>query len=133
MKSTAEFHPVVFRCFNQSNIMSGMGQDSHRYLRAWRLHRHLTQDQVVDRLAIHEDTKLPRSKAQLSKVENGNSPYSQRLLEALADIYQCETWELLGRDPHKQGQVIDLLAVLDEQERERTLAFIESLKAARAN
>jgi transcriptional regulator with XRE-family HTH domain len=101
--------------------------ESQRYLRTWRLYRHFTQDQVVDRLAFLDDEKLPRSKAQLSKVENGKSPYSQRLLEALAEIYDCEAWELLGRDPNKKGEVVDLLPYLNEGQLEQVAAYISGL------
>lgn len=107
-----------------------MGFDSHRNLRPWREYRNLTQDQVVDRLVAHEDDKLPGSKAQLSKIENGKSPYSQRLLEALADIYSCEPWELLARNPFKEGEVVALFGGLSAEGRAQARAYIEGLKDA---
>lgn len=106
-----------------------MAHDSHKYLRIWREHHGYTLDQIVDRLVIHEDKKLPQSKAQLSKIENGKSPYSQRLLEALSDIYGCETWELIGRHPEKEGEVVDLWQTLSDRNRDRALAFIQGLNA----
>ena len=130
MKSTPEFHPVAFPCFTVANTMARMAEGSHKYLRVWREHRHLTQDQVVDRLSMHEDKKLPTSKPQLSKVENGHSPYSQRLLEALSDIYACETWELLGRDPRKENEVIDLWSRLTERDQAKAAAYMEGLTEA---
>lgn len=104
-----------------------MERETHRYLRLWREKRGLTQDQVVDRLVIHEDEKLPRSKAQLSKIENGKSPYNQRILEALGDIYDCKVWELVGRDPTKEGEVLDMMRPLDERMRQRVAAYIAGL------
>lgn len=85
----------------------------------------------MDRLAIHEDEKLPRSKAQLSKIENGKSPYSQRVIEALAEIYSCEPWELLAKDPNKEGEVAPLFSRLDDAQRERARAYIAGMVESR--
>lgn len=104
--------------------------DERIYLKQWREHRHLTQDQVVDRLAVHEDGKLPKTVASLSRIETGNQPYSDRLLCALADIYNCEKWELIGRDPTKEGVVIDMVRRLDQKKQEQVAAFIKGLEAA---
>jgi transcriptional regulator with XRE-family HTH domain len=108
-----------------------MAFDSHRNLRPWREYRRLTQEQVVARLEIHEDPKLPTSRAQLSKMENGKSPYSQRLLEALAEIYDCDAWELLARNPFKEGEVVYLSTRLTDADKERAKAYIDGLNQAR--
>lgn len=97
------------------------------YFREWRKYRHLTQAQVVDRLAVHDDDKLPRTAASLSRIETGDQIYTQRILEALADIYDCEAWELLGRDPAKENRVIDMVARLDENRQKQIEAFIIAL------
>ena len=99
------------------------------YLKEWRKHRHLTQDQVVNRLAIHEDPNMPKTNASLSRLENGKQPYSQRILEALAEIYECEAWELIGRNPFKGGEVIDMVARLDERKRAQLVAFLVAIEA----
>lgn len=101
--------------------------NSRIYLKSWRKHRGLTQDQVVNRLEIHEDPAMPKTTASLSRLENGKQPYSQRVLEALADIYTCETWELLGRDPTKGGVVVDMVAHLDERRQAQVAAFLAAL------
>jgi transcriptional regulator with XRE-family HTH domain len=87
------------------------------YLKEWRKHRHYTQDQVIDRLAAFDDPLLPGTAASLSRIENGKQPYSQRIIEALADVYQCSPGELIGRNPAVEGDVIDMLARLSEQQR----------------
>ena len=46
------------------------------FLKEWREHRQLTQEQAADRLNI--------SRALLSKIENAKSPYSQGFIEAAA-------------------------------------------------
>lgn len=98
------------------------------YLKQWRKHRGLTQEQVVDRLALFDDPLLPQTAASLSRLENGKQPYGQRILEALADIYECEPDHLIGRDPSKEGEVIDLWTRLTEQQRKQARAVIEALQ-----
>lgn len=97
------------------------------YFKQWRKFRHFTQDQVVDRLAAFDDPQLPQTAASLSRIENGKQPYSQRIIEALADIYQCEPHELIGRNPEVAGEVIDLLGRLDEAQRRQVKVIIEAI------
>lgn len=99
------------------------------YLKQWRKHRNLTQDQVVDRLLIMEDPQLPATAASLSRLENGKQPYGQRILEALAEIYQCEPDHLIGRDPTKAGEIIDLWQRMTLEQRNRARAVLQALNA----
>lgn len=101
-----------------------MGQT---YLKHWRKHRGLTQDEVLNRLAVFDDDKLPQTGASLSRIENGKQIYTQRTLEALAEVYQCEPHDLLGRNPEKEGQVIDMLARLSESQMRQIGVIIEAL------
>lgn len=61
------------------------------FLRHWRKHSGKTLEQVADHLHM--------THGQLSKIERGQQPYNQALLEALADLYMCEPADLLIRDP----------------------------------
>ena len=66
------------------------------FIRQWRAHRGLTIEALADRVA----TKLGRfTHASLSRIERGKQPYSQPILEALADALRTDTWSLLHRDP----------------------------------
>lgn len=103
--------------------------DKRIYLKEWRVHRRLTQEQVVNRLAILDSDDVPKTNASLSRIETGKQPYSPALLAALADIYDCEAWELIGRDPTKEGVVIDMLRRLDEKKQAQVAAFIKGLEA----
>ena len=100
------------------------------YLREWRKHRKLTQDQVIDRLTALDDQQLPQTGASLSRLENGKQPYGERILEALALIYECQPWELIGRHPDKAGEVISMFDTLNERQKAQAVAVIEALKAA---
>ncbi len=97
------------------------------YLREWRTHRQLTQKQVVDRLSALNDDKLPATEASLSRLESGKQPYSQRVLEALADIYACDPPDLIGRNPEKAGDVIDMWQRMNEMQRAQATAVIQAL------
>lgn len=68
--------------------MRGYGKT---YLRAWRQHRGKTLVQVAEQLHM--------THGQLSKIERGEQPYNQGLLEALSDLYSCQPADLIMRDP----------------------------------
>lgn len=100
------------------------------YFKEWRKFRGLTQEQVVDRLAMLEDPLIPQTAASLSRLENGKQPYTQRINEALAEVYQCEPDHLIGRNPFKEGEVIDLVRLLDERQRRQAVALLQALREA---
>jgi len=104
--------------------------NSRFYFKEWRKHRGLTQDQVIDRLVAVDDPALPQTAASLSRIENGKQPYSQRILEALADVYSVEPFELLRSNPEKDGDVVDLLQIMDERKREQAKAVLQALAAS---
>lgn len=122
---------MALRDYIPCRIIAGM-TDRRIYLREWRKKKGLTQEQVVGRLAIHEDPNMPSTNASLSRLENGKQPYSQRVLEALADIYECDAWELIGRDPTKAGLVVDMVRHLDAKRQAQLVAFLNALEAGDA-
>ena len=64
----------------------------HRtFLREWRLYRGLTLEQVGKRIEREHST--------LTRMETGQSAYTQHTLEGLADVYQCSVTDLLSRNP----------------------------------
>ena len=69
------------------------GAKRHRrtFIRDWRQSRGLTLEQVANRIGI--------THASLSRIERGLQPYSQPLLEAIADALQTDPASLLTRDP----------------------------------
>lgn len=99
---------------------------SRQYFREWRTHRGMTQAQVVGALELMGGD-LPATAASLSRLENGKQPYSQPILEALADIYQAEPAALLERNPLKEGEVIDFWAALDERQRVQVMAIAKAV------
>lgn len=62
-------------------------------IKAWREHRGLTQQAVADRIGT--------SKPTISRVERSVVPYTQDLLEALADLLLTSPQDLLAKDPEE--------------------------------
>lgn len=127
-----DLHPAAFKNYAGCRMLDGMAE--HRiYLREWRKKTDLTQKQVVERLSYYDDPLLPQTEASLSRLETRKQPYSQRILEALADIYDCEPHELLGRNPLIDSQVIDMVARLDGRRQAQIAAFIQTLESPAFN
>jgi transcriptional regulator with XRE-family HTH domain len=61
------------------------------FIRQWREHRGFSQEQLADRL----DTSVPS----ISRIESGTQPYTQDVLEALAEALSTDPASLLMRDP----------------------------------
>jgi transcriptional regulator with XRE-family HTH domain len=61
------------------------------FIRQWRDHRGLNQEQLADRLGM--------TQSHLSMLENGKRGYTQETLEAIADALQTDAASLLMRNP----------------------------------
>ncbi|MET4529173.1 helix-turn-helix domain-containing protein [Bradyrhizobium sp. JR18.2] len=66
-------------------------QRRRTFFREWREHRGLTQEQLAGRL----DTSV----ASISRIESGTQPYTQDVLEALAEALMTDPASLLMRNP----------------------------------
>lgn len=61
------------------------------FFKQWRQYRGLSQEQLANR--------LDSSVASISRIESGTQPYTQDVLEALADALQTDPASLLMRNP----------------------------------
>lgn len=61
------------------------------FFRQWREHRGFTQEQLAERLET--------SVASISRLESGTQPYTQDVLEALADALHTDPASLIMRNP----------------------------------
>lgn len=89
------------------------------YIREWRLEKGLSLEYV--------SSNVPMDKGNLSRVERGILPYNQEMLERLADILGTSASNLIGRDPTKEGKVIDLVQRLNEAQLEQAERVLEAL------
>lgn len=62
------------------------------FFKEWREFRELSQQQLADRL----DTSV----ASISRIESGTQPYTQDVLEALAEALRTDPASLLMRNPN---------------------------------
>lgn len=88
-------HPVYM---SKKRRLKAKPVGKRNYIRQWREKKHLTLEQLADRLdTAHE---LPTTHASLSRIERGIQPYSQPILEALAaELTGGDVPSLLIRNP----------------------------------
>lgn len=96
------------------------------FLREWRLFRDLSLEAVADMIEVDHST--------LQRLEVGNSPYKQDMMEALAVVYMCSTTDLISVDPTKADSIAPVVAELrkaDPRVQKQAIAVLEAfLKAA---
>ena len=94
------------------------------FIRAWRKERGLTLASLSEQLETRHGLSI--SEGQLSRVENGKSPYAQDLLEALADVLQTEPASLIMRDPSRREfwTIYDTLTPAERKQVTEYAAFI---------
>jgi transcriptional regulator with XRE-family HTH domain len=61
------------------------------FMKEWRKHRGMTLETAAPRFGM--------SDAQLSRIENAKSPYTQDVLELAARVYETDVASILFRDP----------------------------------
>lgn len=88
------------------------------YLCEWREHRHLTQEQLADRIGI--------SRVMVSKIERGLNPYHQAFLEAAALALMCEPADLLVRDPSKPEAIWTVWDNIPPANRPQAIAILKT-------
>lgn len=92
------------------------------FLREWREHRLLTQEQAAERIGITQAT--------LSRIERGLIPYDQDFLEKASFSYQCDPQDLLMRNPLNPDAVwsiTDNLKRASPAEQAQAAAVIDAL------
>lgn len=90
------------------------------HIRAWREYRGLTQEKLAERVET--------TPATISRLENGKQPYSQELLEALADALRCKAADLIARPPHKsQDDLLTIIETLDDDTKAQATRILRAL------
>jgi transcriptional regulator with XRE-family HTH domain len=90
------------------------------FLREWRKDRHLTLDQVAERIGS--------TGATISRLERGLQPYSQPLLEALADALNCQPADLIMRPPGGADRIMAVFSEMSADSQRKALAVVQALK-----
>lgn len=97
-------------------------KDKHpgHFIRAWRKHRDCTLERLAERVGTTHAT--------LSRVERGKVPYSQPLLEALADALGTTPASLIMRDPSVSNGIWDIWEQIPTQNRDQAAKVLETFK-----
>jgi transcriptional regulator with XRE-family HTH domain len=88
------------------------------FIREWRKHRGHT----IEQLAAH----VRMSKSALSRVERGERPYNQDLLEAVSEFLRCEPADLLSRSPIAAEPPLAVWERIAEPQRAHALKVLET-------
>lgn len=123
-----------------SDNMRLMSMDLPRhFLRAWRKHVGITQTEAVERgralfedrvVAEGEEASLKRiglSQPSLARIEKGETPYNQTLLEILAEVYGTDVPSLIMRNPADPEGIWSIYDQIPVQERPRALKVISGV------
>jgi transcriptional regulator with XRE-family HTH domain len=89
------------------------------FLRHWREHRGFSQDQLADAIGI--------SKASVSRVENGITPYTQDVVEAYARVLGCTVADLVSRPPSDPEGLWAIWDRLHADDKRRAVAVLRAL------
>lgn len=96
------------------------------YIREWRERRGLSLRRLADRLEL-DGPEETLSHASIGRIENGQQPYSQPIIEALAHALNVSVIDLIGTDPTKDGEVVDLVRLIDEKNRDQAIRILRAL------
>jgi len=102
----------------------------NHYIRQWREHRNLSLAKLAARMEVEPGGEELISAMSLSRIERGQQPYSEELLNALGDALSCSLGELISVNPLMDGQVIDLMRFIQDLDRRNAGKALTILKAA---
>lgn len=99
---------------------------SPTFIRDWRKYRRVTLEKLSDMLSMQLEVEI--SDGQLSRIERGESPYTQDTLEALARVLDTTPSHLLNIDPNRPAQqpLSDFLGLPPEKQRQ-AIALVQAL------
>lgn len=92
------------------------------FLKQWRKHRGLTQEQLAERVGI--------TQGMISHLENDKSDYSGQLLAELAYALQCEPGDLVMRDPTDPEAPWSIWDTLKPATKKQAVEILHALKRA---
>lgn len=78
------------------------------YIKEWREKRGLSLRRLADRLEQSPGGDLLISHTSIGRIEKGQQPYSQPILEAIAEALGVSASMLLEVNPNVDGDVIDI-------------------------
>lgn len=99
-----------------------MRERGKHFIREWRTYRKLSLRKLADRMESEPGVQLT-SHSNIDRIEKGEQPYTQDIIEAIADALEVSVSELLTVDPFKDGEVVDLLHLINKRDKDRDAAI----------
>jgi transcriptional regulator with XRE-family HTH domain len=96
------------------------------FIREWRKYRGLSLRRLAERMET-EPGELLTSHANIQRIEKYEQPYTQEILEALAEALEVSPTDLLSVDPSKNGEVVDLLRLINDKNRAQAVRVLKAL------
>lgn len=114
-----------------SDTVPRMAEQLYRktYIKEWREKRGLSLRRLADRLEQSPGGDLLISHTSIGRIEKGQQPYSQPILEAIATALGVTASMLLEVNPEKDGDVIDITLRLNKAPPELRRQAIDILEA----
>ena len=101
---------------------------SKQHIRAWRKARRLTQKQLAERMEKEPGERL-MSYVTVSNIERGDQSPTLEQLNAFALALDVSVTQLIEHDPGKNGEIVDLLRLIDDENRATVIAMIKAAVA----
>lgn len=95
-------------------------------IKTWRKHRDLSLEKLSERLMV--EVEFDVSVGQLSRIERGEQPYSQDLLEALATVLRTSPASLLNVDPTREDGITSIWDTLTPVQRNQVVEIAKTIK-----
>lgn len=95
------------------------------YIKEWRKKRHLSQKQLAERMESEPGEQLI-SHVTVSNIERGAQSPTLEQLYAFAEALDVTVPMLVGNNPEVDGEVIDLLAKINDKNRDTVLAMLRA-------
>lgn len=102
-----------------------MGPQKH-YIKEWRKYRGLSLRKLADRMESAPGENLI-SYSSLSRIESGDQPYSQPILEALSEALDVSVASLLSSKPGVEADIIELFSRLDDSAKDQALKILKAM------
>lgn len=112
-------------------VMPKAVQGQH-YIRQWREKRGVSLRKLAERLEVEPGGDPLVSYASLSRIETGEQPFSEPILNAISEALDVPRVMLLEMDPLKEGHIIDLLNKMDKPTRDQAVRMLELMAQAAA-
>lgn len=121
MECALDAHPAQEQCalgevaaiFGQAHTvhMAKPKTQPRHFLRAWRKFRGYTLERVAEHVGMTHQN--------LGKIERGQVPFNEPLLDILADYYRTDRGSLIMRDPNQKDALWSILDQLPVVKREK--------------